>query len=134
MPPGVTSGTPDVQPPGLVVANSSSSPGVVAYDTTGWPTDSDNGPAAKALGHTHVPGPVVRSVIPPVGRDHNAVWANCGVYDEPLPNERAVHNLEHGAVWITPTSLAFRPRRFPSWWPSPDGKASSPTPARAMST
>jgi hypothetical protein len=101
MPPGVTSGTPDVQPPGLVVANSSSSPGVVAYDTTGWPTDSDNGPAAKALGHTHVPGPVVRSVIPPVGRDHNAVWANCGVYDEPLPNERAVHNLEHGAVWIT---------------------------------
>jgi hypothetical protein len=52
MPPGVASGTPDVQPPGLVVANSSSSPGVVAYDTTGGPTDSDNGPAAKALGHT----------------------------------------------------------------------------------
>src|SRR4051794_39253888 len=32
---------------------------------------------------------------------HNAQWLNCGIYDQPVPNENAVHDLEHGAVWIT---------------------------------
>jgi hypothetical protein len=44
---------------------------------------------------------VTYSVTPPVGGDHNAEWMNCGVYDKPVPVERAVHNLEHGAIWIT---------------------------------
>jgi hypothetical protein len=44
---------------------------------------------------------VTYSVIPPVGGQHNATWMNCGIYDQPVPNERAVHNMEHGAVWIT---------------------------------
>ncbi|KOX18352.1 hypothetical protein ADL05_07060 [Nocardiopsis sp. NRRL B-16309] len=38
---------------------------------------------------------------PPVGGDHWAYWQNCGVYDQALTNEFAVHSLEHGAVWIT---------------------------------
>ena len=38
---------------------------------------------------------------PPAGGNHNAVWLNCGVYDQPQQNENAVHALEHGAVWIT---------------------------------
>jgi hypothetical protein len=37
----------------------------------------------------------------PAGGDHNAVWLNCGVYDETVDSEFAVHSLEHGAVWIT---------------------------------
>ena len=100
MPPGV-SGTTTTQPAALTVANTSGISGVVAYDTTGWPATSHNGPASQALGHDHVPGPVRYSVTPPVGGDHNATWMNCGVYDQPVPDERAVHNLEHGAVWIT---------------------------------
>ncbi len=38
---------------------------------------------------------------PPVGGNHNAQWLNCGIYDQPVPNENAVHALEHGAVWVT---------------------------------
>ncbi len=38
---------------------------------------------------------------PPVGGQHHSVWQNCGVYDVPVLDERAVHSLEHGAIWIT---------------------------------
>ncbi|QHC71949.1 DUF3105 domain-containing protein [Rathayibacter sp. VKM Ac-2801] len=50
---------------------------------------------------THVAGAVDYPQTPPAGGPHNAVWMNCGVYDQPVPNENAVHDLEHGAVWAT---------------------------------
>lgn len=49
----------------------------------------------------HVEGAVEYDQSPPTGGDHNAIWLNCGIYDQPVPNENAVHSLEHGAVWIT---------------------------------
>jgi hypothetical protein len=49
----------------------------------------------------HVPGPFTYPQTPPMGGPHNPVWQNCGIYDQPVPNEQAVHSLEHGAVWIT---------------------------------
>jgi hypothetical protein len=51
--------------------------------------------------HTHTTDPVTYDHTPPAGGPHNPVWQNCGVYDQPIPNEHAVHSLEHGTVWIT---------------------------------
>ncbi len=40
------------------------------------------------------------TVLPPMGGAHEVVLQNCGVYTEPVVSARAVHSLEHGAVWI----------------------------------
>lgn len=53
------------------------------------------------LSRNHVPGHVDYPQDPPVGGDHNAIWQNCGFYDQEIANEHGVHSLEHGAVWIT---------------------------------
>ena len=39
--------------------------------------------------------------IPPVGGEHNPVWQNAGFYEQQVLEEKAVHTLDHGAVWIT---------------------------------
>ena len=89
-----------VEPRPIVVPDDSGIPGVVAWETRGWPAIT--GPAVPgALPHNHDDGPIRYAVDPPAGGDHNSKWMNCGVYDEPVPNERAGHNLEHGVVWIT---------------------------------
>ena len=49
----------------------------------------------------HTEAPVSYPHDPPAGGQHNPVWLQCRVYDEPVVNENAVHALEHGAVWIT---------------------------------
>jgi hypothetical protein len=55
----------------------------------------------SGLSRNHVQGTVKYAQNPPVGGNHNPTWLNCGIYDKPVPNENAVHDLEHGAVWIT---------------------------------
>jgi hypothetical protein len=49
----------------------------------------------------HLDGDVGYSQDVPPGGPHNPTWLNCGIYDEPVRAENAVHSLEHGAVWLT---------------------------------
>lgn len=58
---------------------------------------------AKKLGRNHVTKAVTYTMNPPVGGDHNQAWMTCDgtVYTKAIPNENAVHSLEHGAVWVT---------------------------------
>ncbi|MFI5530481.1 DUF3105 domain-containing protein [Kitasatospora sp. NPDC051853] len=60
------------------------------------------------LSRNHVQTTVTYPQTPPVGGDHNPMWLNCmgTVYDKPVENEKAVHALEHGAVWVTYNSKA----------------------------
>jgi len=97
--PSAPSGAPTVQEPVTTVSDASGIPGVLAWDTTGWPGDGAAHPGA--LEHQHVTGPVTYNITPPVGGPHDGIWMNAGVYTKPIPSERAVHNMEHGAVWIT---------------------------------
>jgi hypothetical protein len=53
------------------------------------------------LSRNHSELPQTYPQTPPVGGVHSSVWQNCGIYDQPVRNENAVHSLEHGAVWIT---------------------------------
>ncbi|GAA5182489.1 hypothetical protein GCM10023322_19600 [Rugosimonospora acidiphila] len=54
-------------------------------------------PAQHAYGKINYPQ------SPPVGGTHNYNWERCqgDVYPDQIPNENAVHALEHGAVWVT---------------------------------
>jgi Protein of unknown function (DUF3105) len=50
----------------------------------------------------HVPESqsVEYSTTPPTSGDHWEVWGQCGFYDYTLPDERMVHNLEHGNIVV----------------------------------
>ncbi|MCW2775671.1 MAG: hypothetical protein JWN91_3997 [Nocardioides sp.] len=50
---------------------------------------------------THTSADIDYPQTPPAGGPHDPVWLDCGVYDEPVRDENAVHDLEHGTVWIT---------------------------------
>ena len=60
-----------------------------------------NDTAFERLARNHTTQPVTYTQNPPIGGPHSPQWLTCGVYTTPVPNENAVHDLEHGAVWIT---------------------------------
>ena len=51
----------------------------------------------------HVPFPetVEYSTVPPTSGEHWDTPARCGFYEEGLPDERIVHNLEHGIIVVS---------------------------------
>ena len=63
----------------------------------------DVGTPVPTTGADHVPvGTVVTySTTPPTSGSHWGAPADCGIYDEGLPDERVVHNMEHGHVIIS---------------------------------
>ncbi len=99
--PSAPTGARTVQSAPRSVPDTSGIAGVLAWDTAGYPATGT--PSTGTLGHDHVSGPVTYAVLPPVGGPHDPVWMNAGTYTRAVPSERAVHDLEHGAVWITYT-------------------------------
>ena len=85
---------------------------VFAVTHTGSAAPSPLRDADKAVGNLvkaptaeltrlHKAGNLKYAQSPPVGGSHSPIWENCAVYPTQIPNENAVHSLEHGAVWIT---------------------------------
>ncbi|MER5549613.1 DUF3105 domain-containing protein [Streptomyces sp. NPDC001118] len=104
---------------GVVLVNSQSGKKDTASDTKGgssgdsghWTTGKDGVQAwSGKLARTHVPNKVSYPMHPPVGGNHNQIWATCNgtVYTKALQDENAVHSLEHGAVWVTYTDKASK--------------------------
>jgi hypothetical protein len=54
--------------------------------------------ALPVVSQFHVMEPIEYPEPPPVGGDHSACWFRWGAFAEPVPDERWVHNLEHGGV------------------------------------
>lgn len=62
------------------------------------------GEAIPIEGRTHVPeGTKVEyhNSNPPTSGNHWPQPAPWGFYEEPLPDEKLVHNIEHGGIWIS---------------------------------
>ena len=55
----------------------------------------------KPQGGIHAQGKLSYPNSPPIGGPHNPSWQTCGIYNQPIENEYAVHSMEHGAAWIT---------------------------------
>ena len=55
----------------------------------------------EGLRNDHTPDAVPYAAVPPLGGPHDPAWLECGPYDAPVRDENAVHDLEHGTVWIT---------------------------------
>lgn len=85
--------------------------GVIGYAVSQNKKKDDSANPAKIAGIVHKSFPsgehktgvISYAESPPIGGPHAPIWADCDgtVYPNQIANENAVHDLEHGAVWIT---------------------------------
>ena len=63
----------------------------------------ETGSSVPIEGTAHIPVGETASYrsVPPASGFHWPIWAPCGIYDEELPNELIVHNLEHANVVLS---------------------------------
>ena len=71
------------------------------HRAAGRSSDLDRSRSTTCPSNGHTEDDVDYPQTPPVGGAHDPHWLDCGVYDEPVRDENAVHDLEHGTVWIT---------------------------------
>lgn len=74
------------------------------YYLASQPEKPRPGEAFSILGQEHISvgasHPTYNS-NPPTSGSHYAQPANWGIYQEELPDEQLIHNLEHGGIWIS---------------------------------
>lgn len=88
--------------PFAVTAHESGSSDTVSNPALAADLPVETYPILESLHVQNGPVPLVRyNSNPPTSGLHNATTAEFGVYDEPVPDWIVVHNLEHGAIWIT---------------------------------
>ena len=51
--------------------------------------------------HVTEPQAVEYNSIPPTSGNHWPQWSRCGFFEDGLPDERIVHNLEHGNIVVS---------------------------------
>lgn len=76
---------------------------VQSVGSNGGSTDIEGVASYENLSRQHVTTDVSYPQSPPVGGRHAPVWLDCTgtVYEKPVLEEKAVHGLEHGAVWVS---------------------------------
>ncbi len=86
--------------------------GIISFTTDAEPVTQGGdgmGEQYSIIGKNHIPeGSTVDNYNsnPPSSGDHYGTPANWGFYAEPIPDERVVHNLEHGGMWIAYTNVS----------------------------
>jgi len=77
--------------------------GIIIAARKSAPQGEDFSQSFPSIGRNHIadnsPRPTYSS-NPPSSGSHYGALARTGFYNEPLPDERIIHNLEHGNVWI----------------------------------